>query len=111
MDNVEKLCDHLVMLNNGEMVLNGEVHQIRESFGRTKLFLEAPLRKEELEEISGVNRVIVQKDGVKEILLDTPEVGQVIFEKATAQGYIPMFNQQPPTLEEIFKMKAGALHE
>lgn len=111
MDNVEKLCDHLVMLNNGEMVLNGEVHQIRESFGRTKLFLEAPLSKEELEEVPGVKKVDLKKDGIKEILLENAEVGQVIFEKATAAGYIPMFNQQPPTLEEIFKMKVGAYNE
>ncbi|MFZ2378029.1 MAG: sodium ABC transporter ATP-binding protein, partial [Trichococcus flocculiformis] len=30
---------------------------------------------------------------------------------ATQYGYISMFNQQPPTLEEIFKMKAGEINE
>ena len=39
MDNVEKICDHLIMLRNGKMVLSGKVHEIRNSFGRTKLFL------------------------------------------------------------------------
>ena len=33
--------------------------------------------------------------------------GKEIFRLATADGYIPMFNQQPPTLEEIFKQKVG----
>ncbi|MGI6156832.1 MAG: sodium ABC transporter ATP-binding protein, partial [Enterococcus lemanii] len=33
-----------------------------------------------------------------------------IFAAATKNGYIPMFNQQPPTLEEIFKLKAGEIN-
>ncbi|KMO61996.1 sodium ABC transporter ATP-binding protein, partial [Lacticaseibacillus rhamnosus] len=38
MANVEAISDHLVMLKQGRMVLNGAVNAIRESFGRTKLF-------------------------------------------------------------------------
>ncbi len=56
MDNVEKICDHLIMLRNGKMVLNGKVHEIRESFGRTKLFLESGLSQQEVEEIEGVKK-------------------------------------------------------
>ncbi|MFQ7237163.1 MAG: DUF4162 domain-containing protein, partial [Enterococcus hulanensis] len=43
--------------------------------------------------------------------LENPDAGQAIFAEATKDGYIPMFNQQPPTLEEIFKWKAGAVNE
>lgn len=111
MDNVEKICDHLVMLNNGVCVLKGNVQAIRESFGRTKIFLEAGLSKDEVDKIPGVISTIEQDTGFLEITLDDPEVGKAIFKKATAEGYIPMFNQQPPTLEEIFKRKAGDQHE
>lgn len=111
MDNVEKICDHLIMLRNGEMVLDGKVHEIREAFGRTKLFLESGLSQQEIEEIDGVQKVILREDQSLEITLDHPDVGKEIFTRATQFGYIPMFNQQPPTLEEIFKMKAGELHE
>lgn len=111
MDNVEKICDHLVMLKNGEMVLNGKVHEIRESFGRTKVFLEAPLKEEDLLALTGVKDLVKREDGVLEITLTDPKAGVEIFKLATANGYIPMFNQQPPTLEEIFKMKAGETHE
>lgn len=111
MDNVEKICDHLIMLNNGKTVLNGKVHEIRGSFGRTKVFLESDLSQEEVAEISGVELVQPRDDGSLEITLSDPEAGMEIFQRATAQGYIPMFNQQPPTLEEIFKRKAGAQHE
>lgn len=110
MENVEKICDHLVMLKNGETVLNGRVHEIRESFGRTKVYLESPLAAEEIKQIAGVQRVVAHDDGSLEITLSEPDAGKEIFTRATAHGYIPMFNQQPPTLEEIFKWKAEGTH-
>ena len=111
MDNVEKICDHLIMLNNGQTVLKGKVHDIRESFGRTKLFLDAGLPVAELEAVVGVKQVVTREDGSLELTLSDPKAGEEIFMRATQKGYIPMFNQQPPTLEEIFKMKAGNRHE
>jgi ABC-2 type transport system ATP-binding protein len=107
MDNVEKICDSLIMLRNGKTVLNGKVHEIRESFGRTKVFLESGMTASEVEQIEGVKLVEEREDGSLEITLSSPEAGKEIFTQATSGGYIPMFNQQPPTLEEIFKMKAG----
>lgn len=111
MDHVEKICDHLIMLNNGKTVLNGVVHEIRQSFGRTKVFLESALTLEELEAIEGVEKIQIQENQTFEITLSQPEAGKEIFEAATKNGYIPMFNQQPPTLEEIFKQKVGERHE
>ena len=111
MDNVEKICDHLIMLRNGKMVLNGRVHEIRESFGRTKVYLESHLAQAEIEAVAGVSHVEKREDGSYNISLSDPEAGKELFAKATADGYIPMFNQQPPTLEEIFKMKVGEKDE
>ena len=111
MDNVEKICDHLVMLKNGEMVLNGKVQDIREQFGRTRLLIEAPVDRAVLEAVKGVKSVHRSKEGVWELQLENPEVGHVLFDLVTKDGYIPTFSQQPPTLEEIFKLKAGEDHE
>lgn len=111
MDNVEKICDHLIMLKSGEMVLDGQVHEIRESFGRTKVFLESPLTKEDVLAIDGVKTANFRPDQVLEVTLSNPKAGEEIFARATEYGYISMFNQQPPSLEEIFKMKAGEPNE
>ena len=111
MDNVEKICDHLVMLKDGKMVLNGPVHQIREQFGRTKVFLESALTAAEVQKIEGIKQAELRSDGVLEVTLKDPKAGEEIFARATQYGYISMFNQQPPTLEEIFKMKAGEINE
>ncbi|MGX7030597.1 ABC transporter ATP-binding protein [Vagococcus zengguangii] len=111
MENVEKICDHLIMLRNGQTVLNGEVHEIRQSFGRTKLLINSPLPLEQLQAIDGVLSTHQQVDGTIEAALRDEEVGQEIFKQAAAYGYMPVFNQYPPTLEDIFKMKVGETHE
>ncbi len=111
MDNVEKICDHLIMLRDGKAVLNGRVSDIRESFGRTKLYLSSPLTKEQLESFDGIVDMKQREDGSFDLTLADPAVGEQIFAAATAGGYIPMFSQQPPTLEEIFKWKAGEPNE
>jgi len=112
MENVEKICDHLVMLRNGEMVLDGTVEEIRESFGRTYLEVETPLSKEELLVVPGVLDVQTVRDNYYHIKLATSEDGKRVFEEVMkVSDYVPVFNQQPPTLEDIFKMKVGEENE
>lgn len=111
MDNVEKICDHLVMLRDGEMVLDGRVNEIRQAFGRTKLFIESDLSLERILATEGVLNANLRSDGMIEANLANDEVGKVIFKEALEFGYMPVFNQLPPTLEDIFKMKVGESHE
>lgn len=111
MNNVEELCDNLVMLKKGRQVLYGTIREIRESFGRTRLFLESSLSKEEIENIDGVESVSGVEEGIYHIQLRGAEVGRQIFDLATQDGYIPTFSQQPPTIEEIFKQIAGEINE
>lgn len=107
MNNVEELCDSLIMLRNGRPVLNGTIQDIRNQFGRTKLFLESDLTEAELRAFPGVKDVSTTKEGVSVVHLTETEDGKAIFDAATRNGYIPTFSQQPPTLEEIFKRMAG----
>ncbi len=39
MRNVEELCDDVVMINDGHIVLNGPVNEIKNSFGLTRIFV------------------------------------------------------------------------
>lgn len=110
MNNVEELCDHLVMLRDGEVVLNGTIQDIRNQFGRTKLYLETPIEKQLLEAMPGVQNVKQTGEQTYTLSLTSAEYGKDIFKRVTQDGYITTFNQQPPTLEEIFKMKAGEVN-
>lgn len=112
MDNVEQICDQLIMLKNGKTVLNGTVQSIRESFGKTRLYLQGEsLDEEQLRLYPGVVALTRREDQSLALKLANAEVGKEIFSLVTQNGYMPMFNQQPPTLEEIFKMKAGEKDE
>lgn len=111
MNNVEELCDSLIMLKDGKQVLNGSLKDVRQQFGRTKLFLESDLSTEDLMAIKGVKKVEKTRDGLDIVYLSDPQAGHTIFTEATKNGYIPTFSQQPPTLEEIFKRTAGVTHE
>lgn len=111
MENVEEICDHLVMLRNGNTVLDGRVKDIREQFGRTKIFLDANLTESELANLPGVKKVTKTTDDLSVLHLSDPAYGKEIFDIVTKDGYIPTFSQVPPTLEEIFKLKAGGEHE
>jgi len=108
MDNVEKIVDNLFMLKDGKAVLNGKLRNIRESFGRNKLFIESDLTFDELNEIEGITQIKKTAGRCFELRLANPSIGKIIFEKATKNGYIPVFNQVAPTLDEIFKWKVSA---
>jgi ABC-2 type transport system ATP-binding protein len=111
MRNVEDICDHLIMLRKGKQVLQGGVQEIRDSFGRTRLFLETEISAEELKTYPGVLEVSQDKEGVYKLILESSEYGKLIFDQVTQGEYIQTFSHQPPSLDEIFKMKAGESNE
>ncbi|ATO45597.1 hypothetical protein C5L30_001809 [Companilactobacillus farciminis] len=111
MENVEELCDSLVMLRNGQVVLKGTVRQVRQEFGRTRIFVTTDWTKEQLEQLPHVIKVETQEEKRFVLRLDDETAGKEIFDELTHGQYIEEFNQQPPTLNEIFRLKAGAQNE
>ncbi|KRN97226.1 ABC transporter ATP-binding protein [Furfurilactobacillus siliginis] len=110
MANVERVSDTLLMLRNGETVLNGTPQQIREQFGNTRIRLRSPLTFEVLQQFPGVTDV-EKRGNAYYLTLADEAAGVQVFEAATAQGYIPEFSQEPPSLDEIFRIEVGADHE
>jgi len=48
MENVEELCDKLIMLRDGQIVLHGTVREVRQSFGKTRIYVTTDKTIEEL---------------------------------------------------------------
>ena len=63
MMNVEKMVDKMIMVKEGKKILDGTVDAVRQSFGRTKVFIEAPVAQEELAQLEGVKEVHVERNG------------------------------------------------
>lgn len=106
MDNVTKISDQLTMLKKGEVILQGGVQEIREQFGRTKIYVEGPFTQAELAQLSGVVSVTPRSAGFDLVVTDEA-VGHDIFNYVTRNGYIPAFSQQPPTLDDIFRQEVA----
>ncbi len=104
MENVESLCKKLIMLKKGNIVLNGSPQEIRNSYERNKLVVES---SEDLFFLNDENIEMISQDGDKwTFILNDEDYAKVIFKKIVDNiGFVPYFDQSPPTLNEIFARK------
>lgn len=107
MNNVEELCDNVIMINNGLKVLDGSIQDVRESFGLTRIFVRTPMTETELANLPHVISVNLTKNGSYRLVIDNEQAGKELYSLLTKDEYIRTFDQEAPTLDEIFKMKAG----
>jgi ABC-type uncharacterized transport system, ATPase component len=106
MNGVEKLSDDLTMLKQGKTVLQGPVNKIRDSFGRTNIYLESTDDDQDLLKIPGV--LDIEKMGNGRLLrLADEKVGREVFTYASRNGYLPAFMQTAPSLDEIFRKEVA----
>lgn len=111
MEHVTALCDRLVMLRHGEVVLHGTLDDVRNQFGKTQLSVTTDWSAAELAALDHVTQVIHGHTNHYLLHLDDPAAGPAIFDALTHGHYIEEFSQQPPTLDEIFRLKVGEEHD
>lgn len=107
MSNVEEICDDLVMIADGQIAIQGTIQDVRLSYGLTRLFVSTDKSKEELEALPHVLSANVTSSGTWRLILEKEEAGRELFQVFSGGHYIRTFDQQPPTVDEIFKMIAG----
>ena len=112
MANVQDVCDSVIMIHNGEQKLYGPINDVRNAYGKTRLFVQAKgWDQEALAALPGVESVSQLTTGEYKLILSDENVGPELFKTISKGEYIQSFSQQPPTLDEIFKMEAGGRHE
>ncbi|MGT2958190.1 sodium ABC transporter ATP-binding protein [Streptococcus bovimastitidis] len=109
MTNVEELCDQLIMIQDGQIVLNGSISDIRNSFGKTRLYLSSEVAIDCLNDIPEILEIKKTNQGQWRLILANEEVGKEIFNRVSAGRYLSTFDQQAPSIDDIFKLKSGAL--
>ncbi|HGR6254799.1 TPA: ABC transporter ATP-binding protein [Streptococcus pneumoniae] len=107
MTNVEELCDDILMIRDGRVVLHGPVQDVRNQYGKTRLFVSSERSKEELENLPHVKQVSLTKQGSWKLILEDESAGRELFPILTQGQYIATFDQQAPTIDEIFKLESG----
>ncbi len=105
MDQVEKLCDSICLVNNGEAVLAGTVREIKSRYPKNRLrmrfegdatFLSHPLIAE-----------ASHNNDTAEIRLQDGADPQEVVAAAMARARVSYFDVMEPTLEEIFIETVG----
>lgn len=104
MENIEDMCNKLVMLKDGQVVLEGSPKEIRNSYPKDKLLIEC---EEDISDILNDFVITYGKDSnTYKIKLNDPTDGRKIYERLREKfDYIPVFAQTPPSLNEIFTRK------
>ncbi len=106
MNQVEELCSHIFMINNGKGVLDGKLTGIKDRFADNALFVDAAVNVENLDCVESVesfgsrNKVMLKDGSDREVLL----------REMTGKNLFPRyFESAAPPLEDIFiKIVEGA---
>ena len=105
MDQVEKLCDSICLINNGKAVLAGNLREIKKGYERNRVIVEfegdsAFLNSDEIAEAKNFS-------GHAEIKLKPHGNAQKLLHEAAAVATIYSFELVEPSLEEIFIQTVG----
>ncbi len=108
MHNIQDLCTDLAIIDKGEIVLQGSVKDIRNSWGKNEISIEGDnISLELLENIDGVEKVEIDINSTINIKTDgSEEAIQKVFEKIKNSS-ITRFEVKYPTLHQIFVDKVG----
>jgi len=108
MNQVEELCDRILMINNGNPVLYGNLTEIKSRYRSHSVILDF---EGELGEVPGVTEKRTHQ-GYVELVLDGNTTPQQVLERLVSRGIvINRFEVATPSLNEIFLEVAGKNRE
>ena len=108
MNEIEEMCDRVLMINRGQVVLYGGLAEIKSKFRNNSVIVEC---EGELGVIEGVIKRNNQKRAI-ELILDANTTPQQLLERLIKKGIkVNRFELSSPSLNEIFIKVAGNGHE
>ena len=108
MNEIEELCDRILMINHGRSVLYGDLAEIKSKYRSNSVLLEF---EGELGEVPGVTEKRTHK-GYLELVLDGNTTPQQVLERLVSRGIVVnRFEVSTPPLNEIFLRVVGKAHE
>src|SRR5690625_3892871 len=110
MDLVEELCENVCILREGNAVVQGNLTDIKRSYGKKNLIIHADEPLDFLQRLNGVVR-FKQVSGGCELQIMNEEVSQRIFEELQGHGFVRKFELEELSLNDIFIEKVGESYE
>jgi ABC-2 type transport system ATP-binding protein len=107
MQSIEEYCQDLVILKDGETVLQGNLKQIKAGYGRTNLTVNCQENIDALIKDQGINLISKNATGY-EFKIKSEEQAYTLLEKIIASKIrLDKFEIREPSLHEIFIEKVG----
>ncbi len=101
MDEAEKLCDSICLINKGKKVLDGELKAIKQNFGKRNIILSYTGTADYLKDSSLVKHYNDYGNHV-EISLSDGASYKTLLQKALKEADVSRFEMVEPSLNEIF---------
>ncbi len=101
MEQVEQLCDDIALFHNGKLILNGNLDQIRSSYGHNSIRLRFTGDSRFLSELQNV-RINNRSTNFAEIRLLDGADDQAILSQAQQHVRVQGFELVQPSIQEIF---------
>ena len=104
MNDIEELCDRLLMINKGHTVLYGSLKEVKSQYRNNAVLVESTTA---IGPIEGVTAQTPRNDAI-ELKLDANTTPQMVLERLVKKGVlINRFELSTPSLTEIFIKLAG----
>ncbi|MCM3717511.1 ABC transporter ATP-binding protein [Fictibacillus phosphorivorans] len=110
MEHVEELCQHLCIMHRGKSVVQGNLKEIKRSFGKKNVSVKADFDLTYLKDTSGVISHRMTADGIT-LQVEREEVAHSLFKAVQSKGFVRKFELEEPSLNDIFIEKVGVVHE
>ncbi|MEX2104643.1 MAG: ABC transporter ATP-binding protein [Bacilli bacterium] len=110
MHHVEELCQSLCIMHRGKPILQGNLKEIKRSYGRKNVTIHTEVNLDDIHHIPGVTEVKKTADGYN-VQIAEEDVARSILTQIASKGFITKFALEEPSLNEIFIAKVGASYE
>ncbi len=111
MPTVEEFCTDITILDRSRTVLQGNLNDIKKSYGRVNLKLKTDRDVGETVRASGA-AILTEKENEYQIKVKGEEQAMALLRELTAQNVtVVTFDLQEPSLHEIFVEKVGSVDE
>ncbi|MEE9441788.1 MAG: ATP-binding cassette domain-containing protein [candidate division Zixibacteria bacterium] len=106
MEQAEKLCDYICMINAGQKVLDGSINEIKRSYGKNNIHLDIEGDGGFLENLEGIEK-ITKFNKYFELNLKSNADSNKILKSISDRATVNRFEKVEPSLYNIFIDKAG----
>lgn len=102
MEQAEQLCDDIILINKGKIVLSGGIRDIKKTYGKDTILIEFEGDSSFLDDISNVKFITKTNNRAEFRILNNEQTPQQILEKIVNRVKIYKWEVTEPSMHEIF---------